>query len=60
MCKQTTHRDNQQLVPRAELRRVLRAAGESCFCAPDVATEWDAGKCPDHGCDTLQLPEELS
>jgi len=51
---QITHSDNLQIVTSADLRRVLRASGESCYCAPDTRTEWDAGVCPQHGTDTRQ------
>lgn len=44
-----THRGNDQIVSRATLRSVLRASGESCYCAPDDEIEWDAGPCPEHG-----------
>ena len=49
-----THEHDRQIVTPAELRRVLRAQGETCFCAPDSTVEWDAGRCPQHKCETRQ------
>lgn len=54
MSAQITHRhDGTQIVSPTELRRVLRADGESCYCQrpdADVNEQWDvSGVCPTHG-----------
>jgi hypothetical protein len=51
---QITHQGRRQIVPPAELRRILRADGEHCYCAPDETVEWDAGWCPEHQRETRQ------
>ena len=46
-----THRDYDQIVSPAALRKVLRAAGEDCYCAVpghNPNTDWDPGYCPAH------------
>lgn len=50
---QITHQGDVQIVTPADLRRILRADGEQCFCAPDDR-EWDAGRCPKHRRETRQ------
>ena len=49
MSGQVTHEKGRQIVSAAELRKVLKADGETCYCRPAGWTEeWDAGKCPKH------------
>lgn len=52
-----THSRERQIVTARELRRVLRASGERCYCAPDSRVEWDAGECPQHQRSTAQTPD---
>jgi len=54
---QVTHRGSVQVVSAAELRRMLRASGEGCYCAPDPGIEWDAGECPRHPLAARQVAE---
>lgn len=55
---EVTHKAGQQVVSSTELRRVLRAAGKSCFCRhKDYFGEWDAGICPEHDRDTSLTQE---
>jgi hypothetical protein len=48
---QITHngKTGEQIVSSEELRRILTADGETCYCRPeDWDGEWDAGPCPIH------------
>ncbi len=52
-----THNGTTQIVSPAALRRVLRADGECCYCAPFDGIEWNAGECPQHRRPTRQAGE---
>lgn len=51
-----THQGTKQIVSRGRLRAILRADGETCYCAPDAVIEWDAGPCPDHDAEPVREP----
>lgn len=60
-----THQGTKQIVSRGRLRAILRADGETCYCAPDAVIEWDAGPCPEHDAEptmqarSLEAPSDL-